>query len=78
MANTYGNKIAVFPYLKFNDYVISEMINTIKNISENVNMFSFYCARFGFGCQRNLTFELNLSKYDFRLDPSFLTSLFKY
>ena len=62
MANTYGNKIAVFPYPKFNDHVIGEMINTIKNISDKVSMFSFYCARFGFECQRNLTFELNLSK----------------
>ena len=78
MANTYWNKIAVFPYLKFNDYVISEMISTIKNISENVSMFSFYCALFGFECQRNLIFELNLLKYDFSLDPSFLASLLKY
>ena len=29
MAKTYGNKIAVFRYLKFTDYVISEMIKII-------------------------------------------------
>ena len=29
MAKTYGNKIAVFQYLKFTDYVITEMIKII-------------------------------------------------
>ena len=46
MSKTYGNNIAVFRYLKFNDYAISEMIKAIKN-SEKV-LLSFYCARFGF------------------------------
>lgn len=48
MSKTYENNIAVFRYLKFNDYAISEMIKTIKN-SEKV-LLSFYCARFGFEC----------------------------
>ena len=67
MSKTYGNNIAVFRYLKFNDYAISEMIKTIKN-SEKV-LLSFYCARFGFECSGNRTILL---KCDFSLGPSFL------